>query len=155
KDRAQRRPGPVALRWTASWAGQRSERSASAATRRRSRRVPALLLIVKMWESRGRRSFGQLRQELLDPLVQPVPVAVAREGDLHQAVDQLGERDAGQAPEAGVHGDAGEAGEGVDLVEIGVFPFQKEVDAGEAGAADGGEGADRDLAQAVGDGRRE
>jgi hypothetical protein len=65
-----------------------------------------------------RRSQGllQLGQKSLDPLVQPPAVAVAFEGDLDEAVHQLRQWQAGEAPEARVHRNAGEAGEGVDLV---------------------------------------
>ena len=43
---------------------------------------------------------------------------VAFEGERDEAVDQFFVGDAGGLPELGVHGDAGEAGHGVDFVEV-------------------------------------
>ena len=71
--------------------------------------------------------------------------------------------DAGGLPEFGVHADAGEAGHGVDFVEIDAgglaCPFwlsglHEEVDAGEAGAVAGAEGGDGHLADLFGFGLR-
>ena len=43
---------------------------------------------------------------------------MAFEGEGDEAVDEFFVGDAGGLPELGVHGDAGEAGHGVDLVEV-------------------------------------
>src|SRR6266545_2662513 len=81
---------------------------------------------------------SQTAQKLLDPLIQPVPVAVSLDRNLDEAVDQLGEGDSREVPQAGVHGDAGEARQGVDLVDVEtVLPLDEEVDPGEPHAADG------------------
>ena len=87
-------------------------------------------------------------------------MAFGGEGD--EAVDELFVGYAGGLPELGVHADAGEAGHGVDFVEVdaGGFGFlvlfgfdgglHEEVDAGEAGAVAGAEGGDGHLADLFG-----
>ena len=83
--------------------------------------------------------------------------AVAIDGEGDEAVYQLFVGEAGGLPEFGVHADAGEAGHGVDFIEVdaGRFAlpffgfgggFHKEVDAGEASAVAGAEGGDGHLA---------
>ena len=86
--------------------------------------------------------------------------AVAFSGEGDEAIDELFVGYAGRLPEFGVHANAGEAGHGVDFVEVdaGGFGFSvlsgfdgwlhEEVDAGEASTvagAEGGEGHFADL----------
>jgi len=84
--------------------------------------------------------------------------AMALNSESDESVDELRVGKAGGFPEFGVHADAGEAGHGVDFVEVnaggfGFFAFlwlagglHEEVDAGEPGAVTGAEGGDGHVA---------
>src|SRR5882757_6912233 len=83
-------------------------------------------------------------------------------GEGNEAVDELFVGDAGGLPELGVHADAGEAGHGIDFVEVDAggfalfvlpcfdFGLHEKVDAGEAGAVAGAEGGDGHFADLFG-----
>ena len=93
--------------------------------------------------------------------------AMAFDGQGDEAVDEFFIRDAAGLPELGVHADAGEAGHGIDFIEVDAaglrFPVflcfrgwgHEEVDAGESGAVAGAEGGEGHLADLFGLGVRE
>jgi len=75
---------------------------------------------------------------------------VVGEGEVAEAGEDFGVAEAHVAEQLGVHADRGEAGEGVDLVEVGLEggAVDQEVDAGQALAAGEPEGAQGDVLQA-------
>src|ERR1700688_4381662 len=98
----------------------------------------------------------QLLEPGLDRFVEAAAVAVAGLRDSYQAVGELGQGDSGELPEAGIHRDGGEAGQGVELVdEEAAVAFAEEVDSRHASPSEGGEGGDGEGADALGGGRRQ
>ena len=71
------------------------------------------------------------------------------EGDLHQPIDQLRQRNARFFPQFGIHRNRRETGQGVDFVEVDARIVHQEIHPRKARAADGGKSAHRDFADPV------
>src|SRR5688572_8037321 len=76
--------------------------------------------------------------------------AVALQGQLEEALDEVGIGQAGGLPHPRVPAGRGEAGNGVDLVHEDRAALEEEVYPGHAGAVDGAEGLHRQLTEARG-----
>ncbi len=68
---------------------------------------------------------------------------MASDTDLHQPVNEIGQRQSRKAPKLGIHGDAGEARQGVDFIHVQRFLVRQEIDPCHAAPADSRKGSNR------------
>src|SRR5215469_3284333 len=75
----------------------------------------------------------------LDGVFRACFLVVKFEGELNEFVDQFCVGNAGGFPQLGIHADGGEAGDGVELVEIDLagLAIEEEIAAGHASSVDG------------------